>query len=699
MIKKFYGILRGDSIMIPAKIDPIFNTNIREKGVESIVTWFDQHLQSFYALGLSYLNNQQQMEELFYRSIIKIHKELSRFKSKTSFETWVTSIFMHVCREIADDTSLQASENREPRQDFLIALDQLKEQEKDVIVLTYVKGLSYEETAQLLQISVERMKELLFSGIKSLRKELGYGSSFNGCKEYHKNYIDYFERTLDRSKKIDFEIHIYHCQDCQEDLATFQDVMLTLVNFPDRIGDLQIPSSFIQNIKHRLAERENHRQHKIRQRKRKGLIFAGVFALLIGIEVISGAFTHLYYTWTEEDPELRAYLQEDLGERLNLEAESNGVKVKIKSVVADDVQTLVFYEIEDTDKKNQYMMNYDDGIFVENEREIMSHATYPRFYPPNLESKVNKEKSNVYQGKISLFPLKTDNGTIKLKVTKLMRLIIDSSKQYGLGADPEFQTGEWSFEIPVTKQPSTEYALDENTAVAGVPVRFDKITIAPTTTILQYGINNEKPEKMIETLNFDHLEVNNTKVKADKYGSSFIYSQQWATFQAHFEPLFGEKPKEINVQLESAHLTIEDPKIIELDPSRGYPQTFEYASSTISIDKVEVGQPTIVVISNHDIKNRAYEVLNFNIVGEDENEIESMEMDAEGVLLDKNGTEYDMYNPVSYREIEQPRYFLTVQNIRLHSINAGEKVIPKRLEIYGYNTTKYLDDVVGISLD
>ena len=161
--------------MISAKIDTMSITTISEKGVESIVDWFDQHKESFYTLGLSYLKNQQQMEELFYRSIIKVHKELPRFKSETSFETWVTSIFIHTCRELSYDRSLQASEESEPRQDLFKALDQLKEFEKEAVVLTYIKGISQEDTAHLLQVSVEKMKEHLFSGIQSLRKEMGMG--------------------------------------------------------------------------------------------------------------------------------------------------------------------------------------------------------------------------------------------------------------------------------------------------------------------------------------------------------------------------------------------------------------------------------------------------------------------------------------------------------------------------------------------
>lgn len=687
--------------MIPAKIDPISIITIKEKGVESIVDWFDQHKQSFYTLGWSYFSNQQQMEELFYQSIIKVQKDLPRFKSGTSFDTWVTSIFIHTCRELSDDRSLQVSEESEPRQDLFKALDQLKEDEKEAMVLTYVKGFSQEEAAHLLQVSVEKIKELLFSGIKSLRKEMGYGSTFNGCKEYHKDYIEYLERAMDRSKKIDLEVHIYHCQDCQEDLATFQDVMLTMLNLTERIEDFHVPSGFMENVKNRLAEKKKHRQQKKKKRKRIGLVFASVFALLMGIGFFTGVFTNLYYTWTEEDPELRAFLQQDLGKRLNMDAESDGVKIKIKSAIADDVQTLVFYEIEDTNGDNQYVMNYDDGFFVENEHEIMNRETYPRYYPSDLESDVNKEEKNVYHGKISLPPLTTDTGTIKLKITKLQKLIRNSSDRNGFRdyENIEYETGEWNFEIPVTKHPSIEYVLDKETEVEGIPVRFDKLTIAPTVTILQYGINSEQPEKRIDALSFDNLEVNNKKVKADMYGSSFFDTQQemnWNTFQAYFDPFLGEKPKKVNVQFKSVNLSFEDPKTIELDPSQKYPQIFEYAGSTISIDKVEVGQPTNVVISNHEIENREYESLQFNIVGEDENEISSMEMDSEGVLVDKNGIQYNMNeNPVSYEEIERPRYFITVQSMRLQ----GNKVIPKSLNIFGYNTSKYLDDVVKISIE
>ncbi|MCM3694677.1 sigma-70 family RNA polymerase sigma factor [Neobacillus niacini] len=686
--------------MIP-KTDSISISTIGEKSVESIVDWFVQNKQSFYTLGWSYLSNQQQIEELFYQAIIKVHKELPRFKSQISFETWVTSIFIHTCRELSNDSSLLARVESEQRHELFKALDQLKEYEKDAMVLTYVKGISKEEGAQLLQVSVEKMEELLFSGIQSLRKVLGDGSPYNGCKEYQKDYLDYLERTMDRSRKIELEKHIYHCPDCQNDLATFQDVMLTLLNLTDRMVDLHVPSDFMENVKDRLAEKEKYRQQKNRKRKRKGLVFAGIFAVLIGIEFFTGAFSKSYYTWTEEDQELRAFLKQDLGESLNLEAESNGVKIRIKSAIADDVQTLVFYEIEDKEEDNQYVLDAYDGVFVENDYEILNTTVGPRYYPTDLGSAVNNEEKNVFQGKIGLQPLTSDNGTIKLKISKLHKIMRETSDQSGVVSyvGMESETGDWDFEIPVTKQPSVVYELEGETEVDGIPVRFDKVTLAPTATVLQYGVNIEQSKKRLEVINFNNLKVNNKKLKVDAYGSSYVettYDENWIPMQTHFEPLFGEKPKEVNVQFESIYFTYDEPRTIELDASDEYPQAFEYAGSTLSIDKVEVGNPTKVVISNH--QNRTYEYLNFQVVGEDESRIGSMEMSSEGVIVDKNGVEYNMNDPISYGEIEQPRHFITVLSTELRHTTAGEKVIPKRLEIYGYNAMKYLDDVVKVKL-
>jgi hypothetical protein len=306
----------------------------------------------------------------------------------------------------------------------------------------------------------------------------------------------------------------------------------------------------------------------------------------------------------------------------------------------------------------------------------------------------------VFQGKISLPSLKKEEGTIELSISKLLQLNRNLSVAEQLWAYGNYQskTGEWSFKIPVTKQPSIEYALSGQTNIEGIPVRFDKLIIAPTTTTLQYGINTIDPEKRLEFLQFEDLEVNNKIVKVDQYGGYPMHVQEdmnWSTSQTQFDTLLGEKPKQVSVQLGSAYLFFQDNKMVELNVSQEYPQTFQYAGSTISIDKVDIGVPTTVVISDYNVENRAYEGLHVNVVGEDENFPLSMGMETEGVLVDKHGVKYDMNTPIAYEEIEQPRHYTTVQTIRLDD----STIIPKKLQIFGYNTTKYLNDIVKLSME
>lgn len=686
--------------MVP-EMESITIATIQEKGIDSVLDWFDRHKQPFYALGWFYLQNQQQMEELFYRSIIEVHKDLRRFKNAESFELWVTSIFIDNCRELSQAKVLQASEEITSYQDLFNALDQLPKEEKEAMVLTYGTGFSQEEAAHILRVSVDRMKDLLFSGTQSVRKQL-YGTAFNGCKEYQNNYIDYLEKTMERPEKIEFEMHIYNCRECQEDLAAFQDVA-NMLNHAEWMRDLTVPEHFIENIKERLTEKKRARQQKSKKRKRMALIFASVFAFFIGIGLFTGVFANIYYGWTEENKQLRAFLQKDLGERMNLEAESDGVKIRIKGVVADDYQTLVFYEIEDTNEDKQYVMFAEDGVFIENESELMKHDTYPRHYPPDLKAEMNKKEKNVFYGVVGLRPLEENSGVLKLNIERIQELALDEQEaRLGFGYRSNgFKEGEWKFEVPVTKQPSIEYELNEQAEIEGVPIRLDKLIMAPTATLLEYGIPMDGQEKRIDRIHFGDLEVDDVKVKPDQFGGGYNYLQpeaNWQILQMYYDPFLGEEPEDITVQFQSAYFSFEDHKSIELDANQQYPQTFEYAGSTISIDKIEIGQPTTIVISNHEVENREFETLHLNVVREGENEHEpiSIGMETEGVIVDKKGVQYDMKSPTfDYEKIEQPRHFVTDIILMLD----GNKVIPKRLDLYGYTSMKYLDDRVKISLD
>ncbi|MBT2684725.1 DUF4179 domain-containing protein [Bacillus sp. ISL-37] len=673
--------------MILEKMEPISISAIQEKGIQSVVDWFDGHKGYFYSFGWHFVQNQHQMEELFYQSILKVHKEFPRYKGNLSFKMWVTSIFIQNIRGLA---SLQDSEETEPRQEMFAGMNQL---EKEALVLTYVTGFTLEETAQVLDVPAGKIKDLLFSGIQSARKQID-GSDYHGCEQFQKHYIDYLEKCMERPAKIEFEIHLYNCRECQEDLASFQEVAMTRLNLIEGESDPSVDSLLMENVKKRFAVKKEHRQQKIKKRKKWALGFASAFALIVAIGFITGAFPKVYYAWTEDDVQLRAFLQEGFGQRLNLEAESDGVKVKIKGVVADDIQTLVFYEIHDMKEDNQYFMTFEDGLAVVNEYDIMKRDTYPRYSIPDVEAEMNKQEKNVFYGKVALRPLEEDQEKIKLRITKLQRLANNASLSYGFTSG-DYKAGEWSFEFPATKQPSTEFEINEQRELEGVAVRFEKLIVAPTATLLQFGINTEKQEKRIDFLNFKSMEVNNKKVESDRYGSHFMDYQldgAWTGFQAYFDPLYREKVKDFRVQLDSIYLSIVDHRSIELNGNQTFPQTIEYAGSTLWIDKTEAGQATEVIIRNDDLENREYESLHIDFVDENGQQPNMTHMDSKAVLVDKNGVEYDPYKgPVDYEKLEQPRHFITEQSMRVEGIDDNSMKL--QLQITGYNSLKYLDEV------
>ncbi|MGD6853945.1 DUF4179 domain-containing protein [Bacillus infantis] len=671
-------------MIIPNKVNAGL-PNIIQNDLESIVHWFEKHQRSLYVLGWSYLRNEQQLEELFYQSILEVQKDFPKVKSKLSFEARVTATFIHKCRELAAAKITEISQEGGQHDELFQTLGQLNGQEREALIFTYIKGLSIDETAGLLQISQEQMKDLLADGIHSLREKQIRGEQFNGCPEYQRFYLDYLERNLERPEKIEFEKHVYHCQKCQADLASFQEVIL---QFTETLEEFQMPPGFMEGVKERIGETEKGRQQKIGKRNRRTFIAAGVFALVMCTGFFTGAFADVYYKWTEEDPELRAFLKADLGERLNLEAESNGVKIKIKSVIADEFQTLLFYEIEDTKENKQYVINYGDGVSVKDERKVLSTDIYPQYLPPDPDSELNKKKQNVFHGKVSLPPLKGDSGMLNLEVSKLARIMGDSSA-------PAVKRGDWNIKVPVTKLPSTEYPMKDIVNIEGIPVQLEKLIIAPTSTVLQYIIKNEQEEKRIDMIDFVHLKMNGKKLKVNPYGGGYA-AGSWDSYQSYFDPIFETETDEVEIHFNRAYLSINDYKTIALDASKTYPQTFDYAGSTITIEEMDIGRPTTIAISNYEIKNRAYESLYFNIMTE-EGDNQSMNMSSEGIFVDENGEEYDMNELTNavYMELENPRHYITVEKIEI----PGDNIIPKNLEIFGYSTTRKLDNVIHVKLD
>jgi len=157
-----------------------------------------------YALAFRYMGNEDDAYDMAQETFIKAYRSLRSFKGESSFGTWIYRITTNVCldeirrkkrrviplsldeplatldgdeveREIPD-SSLCADrvyEQKEFSQYMQKLLDEMKPEQKTVIILRDVMELSYEEIASVLNCSIGTVKSRINRGRGILQKKLG----------------------------------------------------------------------------------------------------------------------------------------------------------------------------------------------------------------------------------------------------------------------------------------------------------------------------------------------------------------------------------------------------------------------------------------------------------------------------------------------------------------------------------------------
>lgn len=525
------------------------------------------------------------------------------------------------------------------------------------------------------------------------------------CEGYQIHFIDYLGLKLNRRDKIDLEIHLHTCQNCQNELALMQDIMLHLGHITDTADVLP---TFMKNVRGKVIETEEMRKQVKKKRIVVSSAIASFLALVVTIGFVTNGFAYLYYSYQDwrnlEDEQLLSYLKHGIAEPLYLEQESNGVKITIKSVIADEFQTLLYYEIEDLENDHQYMINIYDGFRIENEEDLLNHMSDQMHYFPFEELQSKSKASNVFEGRVSVLPIYPESGTIKLNITRLLKIADGDNVNEVINAthsNNEIVAGEWNFEIPVTKTASIEHELDKEIEIEGIPLHFTKITFAPTTTMLRYSYEVLQESIMhIGEVHFDSIKTENREAKVDMYGNIHQSgSGDWISMQTSFEPLYFEKLKNLEIDIEGMELFIQDNETYTIDPNGAFPQTFEYLGNTISVDNITIGNPATITFTEAKPEDRDYNMLHYQFLTDKHGQALSMGYrDNEGVYINSDGKTYNQ-DEYHFTGWERVRFYPTKTTMELMNDFGDEDVIPTKLEIHGYNTIKFVDQEIKIVLD
>lgn len=164
---------------------PMIAKSIKKGNIEVLLQWIDVNKQRLYRMSWSYLKNNEDVEDVFHNTIIKVVENINKLQNEQAFEGWFVSILLNECRQILRDRrKVQPSdyielhdeacstEDRAESVDLIDGLKSIDEEYKELIILKYYSGYSQKEIAEILNMPLGTVKTKLFRGLKMLRSML-----------------------------------------------------------------------------------------------------------------------------------------------------------------------------------------------------------------------------------------------------------------------------------------------------------------------------------------------------------------------------------------------------------------------------------------------------------------------------------------------------------------------------------------------
>jgi len=162
-----------------------------------------------YGIVFRLLGNQSDASDVVQEVFLKVFRSVGSFREQSSLRTWIYRIAVneahnhrrwfsrHCCREVAveedpgDSLKSAADPGRSPFEQALErenrtlieqALDRINPVFRTAVVLRDIENLSYEEIADILQVSLGTVKSRILRGRDALRRELtlehGFAEAF-----------------------------------------------------------------------------------------------------------------------------------------------------------------------------------------------------------------------------------------------------------------------------------------------------------------------------------------------------------------------------------------------------------------------------------------------------------------------------------------------------------------------------------------
>ena len=142
-------------------------------------------------LCMKFLGSREDAEEIAQDTLLQVFHKINQFEGRSSFKTWLYKIVHNYCRnriskiirkrEVQESYEDHAKESL-PQESFHIAeasersaqiqeaLDQLKPQEKEIIIYKFISGMTLQEISDITEIGVSAAKMRYYRALESFKE-------------------------------------------------------------------------------------------------------------------------------------------------------------------------------------------------------------------------------------------------------------------------------------------------------------------------------------------------------------------------------------------------------------------------------------------------------------------------------------------------------------------------------------------------
>jgi RNA polymerase sigma-70 factor, ECF subfamily len=186
---------------------------------------YRKHAGDVYRYALVVLRNQADAEDVTQTTFLNAYRAYERGERPRSPQNWLIAIAHNVCRQrfrqnqrrptevsFEDDIAdTVVDEDRISADDIRRAMGHLAFNQRAALVMRELEGRSYQEIADILEVSTSAVETLIFRARRALREQLEGGFT---CSEAELAISRQLDGRLPRKERGALRAHLRECEDC-----------------------------------------------------------------------------------------------------------------------------------------------------------------------------------------------------------------------------------------------------------------------------------------------------------------------------------------------------------------------------------------------------------------------------------------------------------------------------------------------------